>query len=121
MNYLRTIRNSLVAGNGGLPCYAMAAPQGTTDDHIVFQIDSIDVTESKDGYRMQDVNAEVYIYRSNADNAQTTLQNIRNYLAANGNSSLYLSAWMTNMQTLFNQDEETILIIADFTFKIKTT
>ena len=120
MNYLQIIRNALVAGNGGLPCYAMAAPQGTTADHIVFQIDSIDVTETKDGYRMQNVNAEVYIYRASADGAQTTLQNVRNYLRNNGNST-FISAWMTNAQTLFNQDEETVLLIADFTFKIKTT
>jgi hypothetical protein len=98
----------------------MAAPQGTKVDHIVLQLDSIDVSETKDGYRMQTVNAELYIYQASADNAQTTLQTIRTYLAANGNST-YISAWMTNAQSLFNQDEETVLLIADFTFTIKTT
>jgi hypothetical protein len=119
VNYLQIIRDKLVAAQA-LPVYAMAAPQGTKVDHIVLQMDSIDVTETKDGYRMQNINAELYIYQASADNAQTTLQTIRTYLAANGNSA-YISAWMTNAQSLFNQDEETVLLIADFTFTIKTT
>jgi hypothetical protein len=28
---------------------------------------------------------------------------------------------MTNLQTLYNQDEETVILAADFTFTIKTT
>jgi hypothetical protein len=119
MNYLKIVRDALLAAQA-LPVYAMAAPQGTTANHIVLQLDGIDVTESKDGYRMQDTLAQIYIYHTDADTAQTILQSIRTYLAANGNSA-YLSAWMTNAQTLFNQDEETVILVADFTFTIKTT
>ena len=119
MNYLKVIRDALTAAQA-LPVYAMASPQGTTADHIVLQMDSVEVTETKDGYRMQNINAELYIYQASADNAQTTLQTIRTYLAANGNAA-YLSAWMTNAQTLYNQDAENVLLIADFTFTIKTT
>jgi hypothetical protein len=119
MNYLKIIRDALLSAQA-LPVYAMAAPQGTTANHIVLQLDSVDVTETKDGYKMQDANAQVYIYHTDADTAQTILQSIRDYLAANGNAT-YLSAWLTNLQTLFNQDEETVILAADFTFTIKTT
>jgi hypothetical protein len=119
MNYLKVVRDALLAAQA-LPVYAMAAPQGTTANHIVLQLDSLDVTETKDGYKMQDVNAQVYIYHTDADAAQTIVQTIRTYLAANGNAT-YLSAWLTNLQTLFNQDEETVILAADFTFTIKTT
>jgi len=119
MNYLKIIRDALLAAQA-LPVYAMAAPQGTTANHIVIQLDSVDVTETKDGYKMQDANAQVYIYHTDADTAQTILQSVRDYLAANGNAT-YLSAWLTNLQTLFNQDEETVILAADFTFTIKTT
>jgi hypothetical protein len=119
MNYLKIVRDALLAAQG-LPVYAMAAPQGTTANHIVLQLDSLDITETKDGYKMQDVNAQVYIYHTDADAAQTIVQTIRTYLAANGNSA-YLSAWLTNLQTLFNQDEETVILAADFTFTIKNS
>jgi len=118
MNYLKIMRDALLAAQA-LPVYAMAAPQGTTANHIVLQLDSLDITETKDGYKMQDANAQVYIYHTDADSAQTILQSIRTYLVANGNAA-YLSAWMTNLQTLFNQDEETVILAADFTFTIKT-
>jgi hypothetical protein len=59
MNYLKIIRDALLAAQA-LPVYAMAAPQGTTANHIV-------------------------------------------------------------IQTLYNQDEETVILAADFTFTIKTT
>lgn len=119
MNYLKIIRDALLSAQG-LPVYAMAAPQGTTANHIVIQLDSLDVTETKDGYKMQNVNAQVYIYHADADTAQTVLQTIRTYLAVNGNAA-YLSAYLTNAQTLYNQDEETVILAADFTFTIKTT
>jgi hypothetical protein len=119
MNYLKVVRDALLAAQA-LPVYAMAAPQGTTANHIVLQLDSLDVTETKDGYKMQDVNAQVYIYHTDADAAQTIVQTIRTYLAANGNAA-YLSAWLTNLQTLFNQDEETVILAADFTFTIKNS
>jgi hypothetical protein len=119
MNYLKVVRDALLAAQA-LPVYAMAAPQGTTANHIVLQLDSLDITETKDGYKMQDVNAQVYIYHTDADAAQTIVQTIRTYLAANGNSA-YLSAWLTNLQTLFNQDEETVILAADFTFTIKNS
>jgi hypothetical protein len=117
MNYLKIIKDALVGGTA-LPCYAYNAPQGTTASHAVYQLDALDPAETKDGFRLQRVDAQAYIYHSSADTAQTVLASLRTYLAANGNAA-YLQAWVTNAQFLFNQDRENLILAIDISFTLK--
>jgi hypothetical protein len=117
MNYLKVIKDALVGGTA-LPCYAYNAPQGTTANHVVYQLDALDPSETKDGFKLQRIDAQAYIYHTNADTLQTTLANLRTYLATNGNAA-YLEAWVTNAQFLFNQDQENLTLALDISFNIK--
>ena len=114
MNYLNVIF-SAVSSAASVPVYAMAAPQGLMADFIVITLDGIAVTETKDLYKSERVNSTLFFHFYNADQAQSELSTVRQALQT-GND--YSQAWLENMQTFYNDNDETIIVSADFTFLI---
>jgi hypothetical protein len=115
LNYLQYIYDAVNAATA-TPVYAYAAPQGVAADFIVIQLNGIDVSETKDWQGAERVAATLFMHYANADTAQAQLQTIREYLKTVHNT--FKIAYMESLQMFYNEDDETVILAADFTFLI---
>lgn len=147
MNYLQYIYDAVNASTA-VPVYSYAAPQGVAEDFIVIQVGGIEVSESKDEYKAERVAATLFMHFADADTAQAQLTQIRHNLQhyprvmqmyeqyVEGDlgtlegedcaaeqmgvaaQTTFTLAYMTGAQFFYNQDDETVILAADFTFLI---
>ena len=147
MNYLQYIHEA-VSASTATPVYAYAAPQGVAEDFIVIQLNGIDVSETKDQYKAERVAATLFMHYASADDAQTQLTQIRHHLQhyprvmplyeqyveldsgeLEGQACVadalgvalnttFTLAYMDGAQMFYNEDDETVILAADFTFLI---
>jgi hypothetical protein len=145
MNYLQYVYDAVSAA-AVADVYALAAPQGTTDDHIVITIQGVDVTESKDERGSENVSATLFFHYADADDAQKELGDIRQQLRdyprvmpmyedyVEGDSgtlegeacaadalgvaldSPFTQAYMDGLQFFYDDINERVLLAADFLF-----
>lgn len=147
MNYLQYIYDAVNASTI-VPVYSYAAPQGVAEDFIVIQLGGIEVTETKDEYKAERVSATLFMHFASADTAQAQLTQIRHnlqhyprvmplyeqYVTGDAGSlegedcaaeqlgvaaqTTFTQAYMTGAQFFYNEDDETVILAADFTFLI---
>ena len=147
MNYLEYIYDA-VSASTATPVYSYAAPQGVAADFIVIQLNGIEVSETKDQYKAERVGATLFLHYASADDAQTQLTQIRHHLqnyprvmplyqqhvdADSGElegeacaadalgvalTTTFTLAYMDGAQMFYNEDDETVILAADFTFLI---
>ena len=147
MNYLQYIYDA-VSASTATPVYSYAAPQGVAEDFIVLQLNGIDVSESKDQYKAERVAVSMFLHFASADNAQAELTQIRHHLqhyprvipmyvdyvdSESGSiegedcaaetlgvalETTFTLAYMEGLQMFYNEDDETVILAADFTFLI---
>lgn len=147
MNYLQYIYDA-VSASTSTPVYSYAAPQGVAEDFIVIQLNGIDVSETKDEYKAERVGATLFLHYASADDAQTQLTQIRHHLQhyprvmpqyeqyveldsgdLEGEACVadalgvaltktFTLAYMDGAQMFYNEDDETVILAADFTFLI---
>lgn len=147
MNYLQYIHEA-VSASTSTPVYAYAAPQGVAEDFIVLQVNGLEVSESKDQYKAERVSATLFMHYASADTAQDQLAQIRHHLQhyprvipmyvdyVNTDSgsiegedcaaetlgvaaeTTFTLAYMDGLQMFYNEDDETVVLAADFTFLI---
>ena len=147
MNYLQYIHEAVRASTG-TPVYAYAAPQGVAEDFIVLQVNGLEVSETKDQYKAERVAATLFFHFESADEAQDQLTQVRHHLQhyprvipmyvdyVNSDSgsiegedcaaealgvaaeTTFTLAYMEGLQMFYNEDDETVVIAADFTFLI---
>lgn len=147
MNYLQYIYDA-VSASTATPVYSYAAPQGVSEDFIVLQLNAIDVTETKDEYKAERVGATLFLHYANADDAQAQLSQIRQHLQHyprvmpqyeqyveldSGDlegeacvadalgvalNTTFTLAYMDGAQMFYNEDDETVILAADFIFLI---
>ncbi len=147
MNYLQYIYDAVNASTI-VPVYSYAAPQGVAEDFIVIQLGGIEVSETKDEYKAERVSATLFMHFASADTAQAQLSQIRHNLqhyprvmplyeqyvmsdlgtlegedcAAEqmgvAAQTTFTLAYMTGAQFFYNEDDETVILAADFTFLI---
>lgn len=147
MNYFRYIHEAVQASTI-TPVYALAAPQGFGGDFIVLSLNGIDVSETKDQYKAERVSATLFLNFASADTAQETLTQIRHnlqhyprvipmyvdYVNSDSGSiegedcaaealgvaaeTTFTLAFMESMQAFYNEQQESIILAADFTFLI---
>ena len=147
MNYLQYIYDA-VSASTATPVYSYAAPQGVAEDFIVLQLNGIDVSESKDQYKAERVGVSMFLHFASADNAQAELTQIRHHLqhyprvipmyvdyvdSESGSiegedcaaetlgvalETTFTLAYMEGLQMFYNEDDETVILAADFTFLI---
>jgi hypothetical protein len=147
VNYLQYIKDAVSAG-ATVPVYALMAPQAYASDFIVLTVNGIDVTETKDQYKGERVSATLFLHFADADAAQNELAQIRHKLQnyprvipmyqqfVEGDSGTlegldcvaeelavarvetFRLAWMESMQAFYNENDENIILSADFTFLI---
>jgi hypothetical protein len=147
VNYLQYIYDAVNASTA-VPVYSYAAPQGVAEDFIVIQVGGIEVSESKDEYKAERVAATLFMHFADADTAQAQLTQIRHNLQhyprvmqmyeqyVEGDlgtlegedcaaeqmgvaaQTTFTLAYMTGAQFFYNQDDETVILAADFTFLI---
>lgn len=147
MNYLKYIYDAVNASTA-VPVYSYAAPQGVAEDFIVIQLDGVEVSETKDEYKAERLNATLFMHFADADTAQAQLSQIRHnlqhyprvmpmyeqYVTGDAGSlegedcaaeqlgvaaeTTFTLAYMTGAQFFYNQDDETVILAADFTFLI---
>ena len=145
MNYLQYVYDAVKA-SASVDVYSFAAPQGTTEDHIVISIQSVDITENKDEQAAEQVSATLFLHYNDADQAQKELSDIRANLrhyprvlpmfedfvnadsgilegeacAADaldlGYDSPFKQAYLEGMQYFYDDINERILLAADFIF-----
>ncbi len=115
MNYFKYIYDAVNAATA-TPVYALAAPQGVTSDFIVLSVNGVAVSESKDWQQMEQVSATLFLHFADADDAQAELTAIRAYLKTVNNT--FKQAYMESMQAFYNEQQESIILAADFTFLI---
>jgi hypothetical protein len=115
VNYLEYIYDAVNAATA-VPVYTYAAPQGVAEDFIVIQFNGLGVTETKDGYKAERAAATLFLHFLNADTAQSTLQTVRDYIATQHSTFKY--GYMDGLQMFYNEDDETVILAADFTFLI---
>jgi hypothetical protein len=115
VNYLEYIYDAVNASTA-TPVYAYAAPQGVAQDFIVIQLNGVDVSETKDNYKAERVASTLFFHFANADTAQSTLATVRAYLQTVHNT--FTLAYMDGLQMFYNEDDETVILAADFTFLI---
>ena len=115
MNYLQYIHEA-VSASTSTPVYAYAAPQGVAEDFIVLQVAGIDVSESKDWEQAERVSATLFMHYADADDAQADLTTIREYLKTVHDT--FTLAYMEGLQMFYNEDDEAVILAADFTFLI---
>jgi hypothetical protein len=149
MNYLQYVYDAVNAATTE-DVYALAAPQGTTADHIVITIQGVDITESKDERGSESINATLFFHYSDADTAQRELGYVRQQLRdyprvmpmyedyVEGESgtlegeqcaadalgvsldSPFTQAYMDGMQFFYDDINERVLLAADFIFILNT-
>jgi hypothetical protein len=147
VNYLKYIYDAVNASTA-VPVYSYAAPQGVAEDFIVIQLDGVEVSETKDEYKAERLNATLFLHFADADTAQDQLSQIRHnlqhyprvmplyeqYVTGDAGSlegedcaaeqlgvaaeTTFTLAYMTGAQFFYNQDDETVILAADFTFLI---
>jgi hypothetical protein len=147
VNYLQYIYDA-VSASTATPVYSYAAPQGVAEDFIVLQLNGIDVTETKDQYKAERLNVSMFLHYASADDAQTQLAQIRHNLqhyprvmpqyeqyveldageleaeacAAEAigvaAQTTFTLAYMDGAQMFYNEDDETVILAADFIFLI---
>jgi len=147
VNYLQYIYDAVNASTI-VPVYSYAAPQGVAEDFIVIQLGGIEVSETKDEYKAERVSATLFMHFASADTAQAQLSQIRHNLqhyprvmplyeqyvmsdlgtlegedcAAEqmgvAAQTTFTLAYMTGAQFFYNEDDETVILAADFTFLI---
>ena len=147
MNYLQYIYDAVNASTI-VPVYSYAAPQGVAEDFIVIQLGGIEVSETKDEYKAERVSATLFMHFASADTAQAQLSQIRHnlqhyprvmplydqYVTGDAGSlegedcaaeqlgvaaqTTFTLAYMTGAQFFYNEDDETVILAADFTFLI---
>jgi hypothetical protein len=147
VNYLQYIYDAVNASTA-VPVYSYAAPQGVAEDFIVIQLGGIEVTETKDEYKAERVSATLFMHFASADTAQSQLSQIRHNLQhyprvmpmyeqyVTGDlgtlegedcaaeqmgvaaQTTFTLAYMTGAQFFYNEDDETVILAADFTFLI---
>ena len=147
MNYLQYIYDAVNASTI-VPVYSYAAPQGVAEDFIVIQLGGIEVSETKDEYKAERVSATLFMHFASADTAQAQLSQIRHnlqhyprvmplyeqYVTGDAGSlegedcaaeqlgvaaqTTFTQAYMTGAQFFYNEDDETVILAADFTFLI---
>ena len=115
MNYLQYIYDAVNAAIA-TPVYAYAAPQGLASDFIVIQLTGVEVTESKDWEQAERVSVTLFMHYADADEAQADLTTIREYLKTVHDT--FTLAYMDGLQMFYNEDDETVILAADFTFLI---
>lgn len=116
MNYLQYIFDA-VNSSSTVDVFTFAAPQGTTDDHIVLTIQSIDITENKDLDPHEEIMATLFLHFADADEAQAELATIRDLIKTDID---YLTATMDGVQFFYDDINERILLAADFLFILKS-
>ena len=147
MNYLQYIYDAVNASTA-VPVYSYAAPQGVAEDFIVIRMNGIEVTETKDEYKAERVAATLFMHFASADTAQAQLSQIRHNLQhyprvmqlyeqyVEGDlgtlegedcaaeqmgvavQTTFTLAYMDGAQFFYNEDDETVILAADFTFLI---
>jgi hypothetical protein len=115
VNYLEYIYDAVSAATA-TPVFSYAAPQGFMDDFIVIQLNGIDVTETKDNFKAERVSSTLFLHYASADTAQSQLSTIRTYLQTVHNT--FTLGYMDGAQMFYNEDDETVILAADFTFII---
>ena len=115
MNYLQHIYDA-VSASTATPVYSYAAPQGVAEGFIVLQVNGLEITETKDEYKAERVGATLFLHFANADTAQSTLTTVRSYLQTVHNT--FTLAYMDGAQMFYNEDDQTVILAADFTFLI---
>lgn len=115
MNYLQYIYDAVSAATA-TPVYAYAAPQAFMGDFIVIQLNGVDVSETKDWEKAERVAATLFMHYTDADDAQADLTTIRDYLKTVHDT--FTLAYMEGLQMFYNEDDETVILAADFTFLI---
>lgn len=113
MNYLHYIHEAVQASTS-TPVYAYAAPQGVAEDFIVIQFAGLQVSETKDQYKSERVTATFFLHFADADDAQAELTTVRNYLQTVHNTFTF--SYMEGLQMFYNEDDEAVILAADFTF-----
>ena len=114
MNYLQYVYEAVNAA-ASVPVYSYAAPQGVAEDFIVFTLNGIDVSESKDLEKAERLNVTLFLHFADADDAQTELSTIRDAIKT---SNDYTQAYMETAQIFYNEQDESLILSADFTFLI---
>ena len=147
MNYLQYIHEA-VSASTSTPVYAYAAPQGVAVDFIVLQVNGLEVSETKDQYKAERVAATLFFHFESADEAQDQLTQVRHHLQnyprvipmyvdfVNSDSgsiegedcaaealgvaaeTTFTLAYMEGLQMFYNEDDEAVILAADFTFLI---
>jgi len=115
VNYLQYIYDAVSAATA-TPVFSYAAPQGFMDDFIVIRLNGIDVSETKDNYKAERLNSTLFLHFADADTAQAELTTVRSYLQTIHNT--FTLAYMDGAQMFYNEDDETVILAADFTFLI---
>lgn len=145
MNYLNYIHEAVQASTS-TPVYAYAAPQGVAEDFIVIQFAGLQVSETKDQYKSERVSVTLFMHYTDADTAQDQLTQIRHnlqhyprvipmyvdYVNTDSGSiegedcaaetlgvaaeTTFTLAYLEGLQMFYNEDDETVILAADFTF-----
>ena len=112
MNYLQYIFDAVNASST-VDVYSFAAPQGTTDDHIVITIQGIGIQENKDLAPSETISATLFLHFNDADEAQAELSAIRDLIKTDID---YITATLDGVQFFYDDINERILLAADFLF-----
>jgi hypothetical protein len=145
LNYLHYIHEAVQASTS-TPVYAYAAPQGVAEDFIVIQFAGLQVSETKDQYKSERVAVTLFMHYTDADTAQDQLTQIRHnlqhyprvipmyvdYVNTDSGSiegedcaaetlgvaseTTFTLAYLEGLQMFYNEDDETVILAADFTF-----
>lgn len=147
MNYLQYVYEAVNAASS-VPVYSYAAPQGVAEDFIVFTLNGIEVSETKDQYKAERLSITLFLHFADSDEAQNELSEIRHHLqhyprviplyrqevlddsgdiegedcAAEAlgvaEEVTFTQAWMESLQVFYNEQDESLILSADFTFLI---
>ena len=115
MNYLQYVYDAVSTATTD-DVYALAAPQGTTADHIVITVQSVEVIENKDLNPSETINATLFFHYSDADAAQAELAVVRDYIKTDLD---YITATLDGVQFFYDDINERVLLAADFIFILK--
>jgi len=116
MNYLQYVYDAVSTATTD-DVYALAAPQGTTADHIVISIQSVSIRENKDLNPSETINATLFFHYADADAAQAELAIIRDYIKTDID---YITATLDGIQFFYDDINERVLLAADFLFILNT-
>jgi len=112
MNYLQYVYDAVNSATTE-DVYALAAPQGTTADHIVITIQGVAVQENKDLTPSETISATLFFHYADADSAQAELAIVRDYIKTDID---YVTATLDSVQFFYDDVNERVLLAADFLF-----